>query len=53
MIQSEEILADLHSVILQAMLLTGVQALKGGVKAGATLAKRTAPKLAEKSTILY
>ena len=45
MIQSGRILADLLASIPQETFLTGVEALKRGVKKGATLANIAAPEL--------
>ena len=50
MIRSGEIFADLLVAIPQAMFLTGVEALKRGVKKGVRLAKNKAPELAENGT---
>ena len=49
MIQSGEIVADLHAAISQVMYLTGVKALKRGVKVFFALAKNAAPESAEKT----
>ena len=51
--QSGGVLVDILSAIPQAMFLTGIKALKSGVKNGVTLEKNEAPELAEKATEYY
>ena len=51
--QSGGVLVDILSAIPQAMFLTGIKALKNGVKNGVTSEKNEAPELAEKATEYY
>ena len=51
--QSGGVLVDILSAIPQAMFLTGIKALRNGVKNGVTSEKNEAPELAEKATEYY